>query len=68
MPRNVDRDARNEDWLKTMVWDLGHLTVDELMNLLGWPDKTAVRRSLRLPFAEAMPPETRQAVNERLTG
>lgn len=57
-------DIRNEDWLRTMGWDLP-TDLDGFLNACG---RTAeqVRHFLTLPAAEAMPPALRVQVQHWL--
>jgi len=63
-----DNNDLNEDWLKTMYWDLGVGTVAELLIVLGNPDtkeaqNKALLHFLTLPAAQPMPGQLRNEID-----
>ncbi len=55
---NIDEDARNADWLRTMHWALP-TDLDEFMQMVG---RSGVHHFMTLPAAEAMPMSLRTAL------
>lgn len=66
-PLHID-DLSIEDVFKAFIWDVVNADADTVLLDLGWPDRAAVARNMKLPFVSQMPAAMRRHINAVLAG